>query len=316
MNFFDTILIQPIFNVLLIIYSLVRDFGIALIIFTVLVRLAMWPLVKKQLHQSKIMRKLQPELAKIKKESGGNRQVESMRMLELYKKNDVNPLRSIGVLLIQIPIFIALYSGIMILSHHNQESVSKYTYDFLENMGYINSFVSDPSKFNDTFLGIINLSNSALGAKDVLNGIFLFSLAVGAAYAQKVMTKQTMPSNQPKKKFREILNDASKGQQASQADINTAMMGKMANILPIMMFFIMIGLPGGIALYYAMSNIVAVIQQKNIFKDDVEEMEEIADKVIKSSEKRKSETGDRLKKAKEAKVTRIVATDTRKKSKK
>lgn len=45
-------------------------------------------------------------------------------------------------------------------------------------------------------------------------------------------------------------------------------------------------------------------------------MEEIADKVIKSSEKRKSETGDRLKKAKEAKVTRIVATDTRKKSKK
>ena len=68
MNIFDLLIVQPIFNLLAIIYGLLpgSDFGIALIIFTVLVRLAMWPLIKKQLHQTKIQRELQPELKKIK----------------------------------------------------------------------------------------------------------------------------------------------------------------------------------------------------------------------------------------------------------
>jgi YidC/Oxa1 family membrane protein insertase len=101
---FNTIVVQPIFNLLFVIYSLIPggDFGLALIIFTILVRLAMWPLVKKQLHQVKAMRKLQPELVKIKKETKGDKRLESMRMMELYKKHDVSPFRSIGILLIQL----------------------------------------------------------------------------------------------------------------------------------------------------------------------------------------------------------------------
>ena len=81
MNIFDILIVQPIFNVLIGIYSLVPggDFGVSLIIFTVLTRFVMFPLVKKQLHQTKIMRKLQPELAKIKKRAKGNKQLEGMR---------------------------------------------------------------------------------------------------------------------------------------------------------------------------------------------------------------------------------------------
>ena len=73
MSLFDTLIVQPIFNLLIAIYGLVPggDFGVALIIFTILVRLIMWPLVKKQLHQTKVMRKIQPELKKIKAKAKG-----------------------------------------------------------------------------------------------------------------------------------------------------------------------------------------------------------------------------------------------------
>ena len=74
MNIFELFIVQPIFNLLLFIYSIIpyADFGFAIIIFTILIRFALWPLVVKQLHQVKAMRKIQPELARIKKASKGN----------------------------------------------------------------------------------------------------------------------------------------------------------------------------------------------------------------------------------------------------
>ena len=97
MDIFQVVIVQPIFNLLIGIYSLIpgHDFGVAIILFTILIRFAMWPLVKKQLHQTKAMQKMQPELARIKRESKGNKQLESTRMMELYKKHDINPFGSI-----------------------------------------------------------------------------------------------------------------------------------------------------------------------------------------------------------------------------
>ena len=111
MNIFDIIVVQPIFNLLIGIYSLIPggDFGVSLIVFTIIVRFALFPLTKSMLHQTKAMRKLQPELVRIKKRTKGNKQLESMQMMELYKKHGINPFRSIGILLIQLPIFIALF---------------------------------------------------------------------------------------------------------------------------------------------------------------------------------------------------------------
>lgn len=116
MNIFELFIVQPIFNLLLFIYSIVpfADFGVAIIIFTIIIRFALWPLVVKQLHQVKAMRKLQPELARIKKAAKGNRQLEGMQMLELYKKHEVKPFRSILILLIQLPIFIALFQVMIV----------------------------------------------------------------------------------------------------------------------------------------------------------------------------------------------------------
>ena len=69
----DAVIIRPITNLLFLIYNLVGDFGLAIILFVILVKLCMYPLTRSQLRQTKLMRKLQPELAEIKKNCNGNR---------------------------------------------------------------------------------------------------------------------------------------------------------------------------------------------------------------------------------------------------
>ena len=108
----DTVIVRPIANILFLIYNLVGDFGLAIIIFTILVKFLMWPLVKRQMTQTKLMRKIQPELAEIRKRCNGNKQMESIQMLDLYKRNNVKPFRSVLTLFIQLPIFLALFMAI------------------------------------------------------------------------------------------------------------------------------------------------------------------------------------------------------------
>ena len=112
----DLIIVRPIINALFVIFNLVHDFGLAIIIFTVLVKLLLWPLTKKQLDQTKLMRKLQPELVQIKKNCKGNKQLESLQTMDLYKRYNVKPFASILTLFIQLPIFIAIFSAIRVIA--------------------------------------------------------------------------------------------------------------------------------------------------------------------------------------------------------
>ena len=313
MNIFDILIVQPIFNLLIGIYSLVPggDFGVSLIIFTVLVRFVMFPLVKKQLHQTKTMRKLQPELVKIKKRAKGNKQLEGMQMLELYKKYGVSPFRSIGILLVQLPIFIALYYVIQIFTLH-RDQIAKFTYDFMEGIGPIKQLIEHPEHFNERLLGVVDLTKAAFtnGGVDV----FLVLLAVVAAVTQYIMSKQTLPQAENKKRLRDIMSEAASGKQADQSEMNAVVMGKMVKVLPIFMFFIMITVPGALALYYAVSNLVAVAQQSYLLKQDEEELEEIAEKPIASPKKATAKAREKV--AKNASITRVSAKSTKKKEKK
>ena len=108
---FDTLVVHPIFNALMLLYSIIPggDFGIAIILFTIIVRTLMYPLVRSQLHQTKMMRKMQPELKKIKEAAAGNKQLEATQQMELYKKFGISPFRSILILIVQLLIFIGLY---------------------------------------------------------------------------------------------------------------------------------------------------------------------------------------------------------------
>ncbi len=307
MNIFDLIIVQPIFNLLIGIYSFIpgRDFGVAIIIFTVLVRFALYPLTKSMLHQSRQMRKLQPELARIKKQSKGNRQAESAQMMELYKKHNVNPFRSIGILIIQLPIFIALYHVIQIFTLH-RDQVAKYTYGFMDGLKPVADLIAHPENFNEKLLGIIDLAKPAF--HDGRVEIFLVLLAIIAAVTQYIMSKQTMPQTQSTKRLRDIMAEAAEGKQANQSEMNAIVMGRMAKILPLFMFFVMISVPGALALYYTVSNLVAVAQQRYLLQKDEDELEEIADEApIKPG--KKATIKAREKAAKEATVTRIVAKD-------
>ncbi len=142
MNIFELLVVQPLFNLLMLLYAVIPggDFGISIIIFTILLRLVLHPLVKRQLHQTKAMRKLQPELERIKKQTKGNRQLQGIQMMELYKKHGVSPFRSIGIILVQLPILLSLYLVIQIFTLH-RDQLAKYTYDFLENIGAIKHIV-------------------------------------------------------------------------------------------------------------------------------------------------------------------------------
>ena len=308
MNIFDVVIVQPIFNLLLFIYSIIPggDFGIAIIIFTVVIRFILWPLVSRQLHQAKAMRKLQPELRKIRAATKGNRQAESMQMLELYKKHDVKPFRSILILLIQLPIFIALYQVIRIFTTHLSE-ISSYTYPFLKGLEPVQQLIHHPDQFKEKLFGIVDLTHTALGSGIDFS---LIILAIIAAVMQYIISRQTSPTTS-NRRLRDVMSEAANGKQADQSELNAVMMGKMTKILPFFMFLVMINLPGALTLYYATSNAFAAIQQHYLLKRDVEELEEIAEEPVKTPGK-KATAKARAKQAQEAHVTRITAKDDKK----
>lgn len=314
MDIFNLIIVQPIFNLLLGIYSIVPggDFGITIIIFTILLRFALYPLVVKQLHQVKAMRKMQPELEKIKRRTKGNKQQQSLQMMELYKAHGVNPFRTIGILLIQLPIFIALYNVIQIITLH-RDQVGKYVYDFLHQVPAINQIITNPDQFNEKLLGFVDLTKPALGQHI---DIFLVILAIVAAATQFIMSKQTMPHTTSKRKIRDILKEAADGKEADQSEINGIIMGRMIYVLPIFMLFIMLSLPGAIALYYAVSNIVATIQQHFILKRDEEELDEIASEVQKQHANKTSKKTAAKARERNAAPAQVVASNKKKSSKK
>ncbi len=306
---FDELIVKPIFNALMLLYSIIPggDFGVAIILFTIFIRILIYPLVRKQLHQTKLMRKMQPEIAKIKKEAKGNKQLEATMQMELYKRHGISPFQSIFILLIQLPIFIGLYYVIQIIVLHRNE-VAKFAYAPLEQLEPIKKIIENPENFNHTMLGFIDLTKTAFSNGTV--NIVLLVLALISAVTQYIMSKQTMPTTSTPKRFREIMKEAAEGKQSDPADMSAAMMRNMVKIMPIMMFFIMVNLPGALALYYTVSNLIATAQQHYLLNKDTEEMEEIAEEVIEKEEtraKRQATAKKRAGAAKEGNITRIKA---------
>ena len=114
--FIDIIIVRPIVNILFVIFNLVHDFGLAIIIFTILVKLLMLPLTKRQLRQTRLIRRIQPELTQIRKNCNGNKQLESLQTMDLYKRYNIKPFASILTLIIQLPLFVALFSAIRVIA--------------------------------------------------------------------------------------------------------------------------------------------------------------------------------------------------------
>src|SRR5438105_1611605 len=141
---FTTIIVQPIFNLLVLIYALIpgHNFGLAVIIFIVLVRLLMWPLLRKQLHHTKAIRQLQPELKKIKAAAKGDRQKESQLTMALYKERQINPFSTIGIVIVQAIIFIGLYVGLRKIINSPKEIIS-FSYPSLHHLAWMKELAAN-----------------------------------------------------------------------------------------------------------------------------------------------------------------------------
>jgi YidC/Oxa1 family membrane protein insertase len=274
---FDDFIVQPIFNLLVLIYAIIpgHNFGLAIILFTIIVRLLMWPLVKKQLHQVKVMRDLQPELKRIKKAAKGNKQQESLMMMELYKERGINPFGSIGLLILQLPILIGLYSGLQKVLHDPHQLVS-FAYPALQQLSWMKELAGDIHRFDATLFGIVDLTRSALGPK----GFYLpaMLIVVASAVVQFYQSKQLTPSDKDAKSLRQLLKDASSGKPADSSELNAATARSTRFLLPAMIFFFTVNIPSALGLYWLVSGVTALIQQTMVLRQDTQEMEnEVAD---------------------------------------
>jgi YidC/Oxa1 family membrane protein insertase len=106
-------LAQPLFYLLTKIHSVVNNWGVAIILLTVVVKTLLFPLSAASFRSMAKMRKLQPEMARLKERFGDDKQQFSQAMMELYKKEGANPLGGCFPILLQMPVFLALYWTLM-----------------------------------------------------------------------------------------------------------------------------------------------------------------------------------------------------------
>jgi YidC/Oxa1 family membrane protein insertase len=276
---FTTLIVKPIFNLLVLIYALLpgHNFGLAIIIFTVLVRILMWPLVKKQLHQAKVMRKMQPDLKRIKVEAKGDKQKESLMLMELYKERGISPFSSFGLVLLQLPIFIGLYSGLRRIVD-NPHAIISFSYPFINNLSWIKELGSNISKFDSTLFGVVDLTRAELSKTG--GGVYwpAMLIVIGSAIMQYFQSKQLMPNDKDSRGLRKILKDAGGGQQADQAEVNAAVGRSTRFLIPGLIFFVTVNIASALSLYWLTSGAVAFWQQSKVLNEDEAEMEVLADK--------------------------------------
>ncbi len=279
-HLFTVLIIQPIFNLLVLIYALLpgHSFGLAVILFTIIVRLLLWPLVKKQLHSARAMRELAPEIKKIKVAAKGDRQKESRLTMELYKEKGVNPLATLGVTLLQLPVFIALYLGIRKIVFDPQQVIN-FSYPVLHHLSWLKTLAQNIHQLDFSFLGI-DLSRKPLEAGGLYSPALI--IAALAAAAQYFQSKQLMPKSKDSRSLRSILGSASQGKQADPQEVNAAVGRSTIVLIPLMVFIFGLSFPAALPLYWLVNSSVAYLQQTRVLNQDEQELETqtTPDKVI------------------------------------
>lgn len=273
---FTDVVVQPIFNLLVLIYALIpgHNFGLAIILFTIVVRLLMWPLVKKQLKQTKITRQLQPELKRIKKEAKGDRQKEGQMMMELYKERGVNPFGMFPTLIVQMVVLIGLYSG-LIKVIKDPDQIVQFAYAPLQHLPWMQHLASNIASFDNSLFGIIDLSKSALGPQGAyLPALLLVFMSAGIQF---LTSRQLMPNDKDGRKLRHILKAAGEGQQADQSEVTAAVGRSMQYFVPIMVLLFTVNLAAALSLYWFTGGVVAYLQQRAALKDDADQLVEAAE---------------------------------------
>ena len=230
-HLYNTFIFIPLYNGLIGLMAVLPwlDAGIIAILFTIIIRFILFPLSRKAIVAQVKMRELQPDLDKLKVTYKDNRQMQSTKMMELYKEKGVNPFSSIFLLLIQLPIMYALYS---VFIHSGLPEV---------NQSLLYSFVATPI-INIHFLGLIDITKAS---------IVLALVSAVAQYFQLHYSLNAMKN----------VSTPTLASKPSQADMAQNMTKNMKYIFPVMIFFIGFRLPAVLPLYWATTNVFTIVQE-------------------------------------------------------
>ena len=222
------VIIQPMINSLLILYSIaISNFGLAIILFTIIIRAAMMPLTVKQSRQMKAMTALQPKIKAIQNKFKNDKQKQSQETMKLYKEQGVNPIGCLGPMFIQFPIWIGLYQAILQTVPNTPESLVKLSGHLYGWLPFVHDVVPINSQF--IWMDLANPDPSPV-VMPILVGISMFLM-------QKMTTMPAMDDR--------------------QASTNKMMLWMM----PIMFGFFTMQFPSGLALYWVVSNLVGIVIQ-------------------------------------------------------
>ena len=223
----DLIILGPMINVVIVLSSyLLNNFGLTIILLTVIVRGVMYPLTLKQLRASKGMQELQPKLAEIRKKYAKDRQRLAKEEMTLMKEAGVSPAGCLLPMLIQMPVWIALYQSIirvLAVAPEDFLNLSRYLYS-----GWIMVFSQVPLESKFLWLDLA-IPDSRL----------ILPILVGASMwmQQKMATPVTAD---PKQKTQSQM---------------------MLWMMPLMFAYFSLSFPSGLALYWVTSNIISMVMQ-------------------------------------------------------
>lgn len=222
----NTVLLEPMLNFLILLSNAFFDnFGVAIIILVIITRLIMLPLTMKQLRSTRAMSTLQPKMAELQKKYGKDKQQLQQEMMKLYKEHKINPLGCLGPMLLQLPIWIALYQSILkALAAAPEELLG------LSQRLYSLSTIHQAVPLNADFLWL-NLAQP--------DRYFILPILVAAS--MWIMQKMSViPTADPRQQ---------------------SMNNMLQWLMPLMFAFFTLSFPSGLALYWVISNIIGIVMQ-------------------------------------------------------
>jgi YidC/Oxa1 family membrane protein insertase len=235
-HYFTLIFLQPLLNLLVWLYDVLpgQDFGLAIIVLTVIIKLILYPFTVSQIKQQRALQELQPKINEIQTRLKNDKDAQAKEMMALYSKEKVNPVASCLPLLIQLPVFIALYKAMSM-------GLGKLDTSLLY------PFVPHPQTVNTVFIGLLDLTKPS------------YFLAVAAAAVQFWQTKQILKP--PAATVTPPPAVVAKTPGAKDENMAAIMNKQMTYVMPIVTMVIGFSLPGGLTLYWFVMSVLTVLQQ-------------------------------------------------------
>lgn len=235
-------------SVLAFFYDFVPNYGVAIILLTLVVRFAMVPLIVKQTRSMKAMQKLQPEIKKLRAKYKGDRQKMAEAQMQLFQEHGASPLGGCLPLLLQLPIFFALFRLLDTCRGVEGPCISG-----LRHLPESSALFRAIEAGQSMFLGMdLTLTPSVVvSAEGIISGLPYFALMGFMALTSWLMQKQTQSM-----------------QQAMATDQTQQMMQRMFKIMPFLFVFFAYTFPTGLTVYWTSSNAFQIGQQAMLLRAD------------------------------------------------